>query len=311
MKVCPKCQNKYEDETLNFCLDDGSVLTLYNDAEIDPPATVFMGPANQTDINPQFGTNQNWQPSTSSQVSGTGNSRSMLWVIGIVLGVILLCGGGGVLGLFIIGTIDDNSDSPRTEERIDSNGKDEKNESGDSSRKLVTTLDFSNVEFENTKSIKINLENNKLQLRTIDDYFYVFIFGDFKSANASIKLTVENSSGRASTFGYGLVINSYPDKAIESGYAFLIDSVKGEYRFVRHSKQVETEIVKWTKSSAINKGTRPNDIEARIYDKNVKLYINGIFIRSEKMKSINSSNVAGVYTSDSIPITFSNMELRK
>jgi hypothetical protein len=226
----------------------------------------------------------------------------MIWVIGIVLGVILLCGGGGVLGLFIIGTIGDNLDTSTTEE---------KNESVDSSRKLVSTLDFSNIDFENTDSIKIKLENNKLQLRTIDDYFYVFIFGDFKSSNASLKLTVENTSRRASTFGYGLVINSYPDKAIESGYAFVIDSIKGEYRFVSHSNQQETEIVKWTKSSAINKGSQPNDIEARIYGNNVKLYINGKFIRSEKMKSVNSSNVAGVYTSDSIPIIFSNMELRK
>jgi hypothetical protein len=49
MKKCPVCNQTYTDETLNFCLSDGGTLTKVTD---DPPPTVFMNQARQT--------NQNW-----------------------------------------------------------------------------------------------------------------------------------------------------------------------------------------------------------------------------------------------------------
>ncbi|MEQ1923696.1 MAG: hypothetical protein ABL952_14410, partial [Pyrinomonadaceae bacterium] len=34
MKICPRCQKTYSDDNLNFCLEDGSVLT---QAAAEPP----------------------------------------------------------------------------------------------------------------------------------------------------------------------------------------------------------------------------------------------------------------------------------
>lgn len=48
MKFCPKCRQTYADDSLNFCLTDGEVLTNKDDA----PPTVFMNQARTT--------NQNW-----------------------------------------------------------------------------------------------------------------------------------------------------------------------------------------------------------------------------------------------------------
>jgi len=42
MKRCPECRREYSDETLNFCLDDGSSL-LDGPASVDEPATAVFG----------------------------------------------------------------------------------------------------------------------------------------------------------------------------------------------------------------------------------------------------------------------------
>ncbi len=54
-----------------------------------------------------------------------------------------------------------------------------------------------------------------------------------------------------------------------------------------------------------------NNLEARIYDDETKLYINDQFITTVKIKTTHKYNVAGVYTSDNIPITFSDMEISR
>lgn len=49
MKVCPNCQQQYPDDDLNFCLNDGGILTRETD---DAPPTVLLNQARTT--------NQNW-----------------------------------------------------------------------------------------------------------------------------------------------------------------------------------------------------------------------------------------------------------
>lgn len=49
MKVCPNCQQQYADDDLNFCLNDGGILT----REIDDAAPTVM-------LNQARTTNQNW-----------------------------------------------------------------------------------------------------------------------------------------------------------------------------------------------------------------------------------------------------------
>lgn len=53
MKICPNCQQTYQDDGLNFCLNDGGILEYANDA---PPPTMIMEEPRKTapDFNPSF-----------------------------------------------------------------------------------------------------------------------------------------------------------------------------------------------------------------------------------------------------------------
>src|SRR4051812_38201305 len=49
MKQCPQCRQTYSDPDLNFCLDDGEMLTAFTTepptgryADIEPPPTVLL-----------------------------------------------------------------------------------------------------------------------------------------------------------------------------------------------------------------------------------------------------------------------------
>ncbi|NNE65486.1 MAG: DUF4190 domain-containing protein [Pyrinomonadaceae bacterium] len=62
MKVCPKCNQQYDDDNLNFCLSDGELLmeTAGGDADADATPTVYMD-------SPRV-TNQNWEQQEPAQV---------------------------------------------------------------------------------------------------------------------------------------------------------------------------------------------------------------------------------------------------
>ncbi len=91
MKTCPRCQTSYENDDLNFCLDDGTALT----RAVDPgAATVVMGPPPVT-APPQRNPNTAaWQPPQQYPQPKKSGSKALLWVGGILALVMLLCGGG-------------------------------------------------------------------------------------------------------------------------------------------------------------------------------------------------------------------------
>jgi hypothetical protein len=85
MKSCPTCQRAYSDETLIYCLDDGSVLRL----QYDPEATLttpFLRATNpvQTQTLPL-----NW-----SQQPPKRNSR---WLLYSVIAILIIAIGGGIV----------------------------------------------------------------------------------------------------------------------------------------------------------------------------------------------------------------------
>ncbi len=64
MRICPRCQQTYTDTTLNFCLNDGELLT---ETENQPPPTVFMDAPRVT--NPNWQTNQPFEIPQNQQLS--------------------------------------------------------------------------------------------------------------------------------------------------------------------------------------------------------------------------------------------------
>lgn len=69
MKSCPSCNLKYADDTLQFCLNDGTQLAEF--ADPDEPATVFSSVATQTAERSGFG-NSNFE-----QISAVTTSANL------------------------------------------------------------------------------------------------------------------------------------------------------------------------------------------------------------------------------------------
>lgn len=100
MKVCPNCNESYSDDTLNYCLNDGTVLittSVNQTAEMRQSGlpTANNPPAQFTD----FTLNQSKQ--TFVKPNKPGKSKSLLLVLLLLGGLIFICGGGGV-GLYFL-----------------------------------------------------------------------------------------------------------------------------------------------------------------------------------------------------------------
>lgn len=106
MKACPLCKRTYTDETLNFCLADGSVLS----ASYDADETVTLVAARSTDpgLIPPLSTKQlppasplyqdKWQP------EGNGRTRGNHWMVfSLAISFISLLVVGGLLGFIWFG----------------------------------------------------------------------------------------------------------------------------------------------------------------------------------------------------------------
>src|SRR4051812_26473087 len=107
MKICPRCQKTYSDDNLNFCLEDGSVLTSAPAAAI-PPETLVMGEPRPTQPQPVVPSQPAAQPAWNtppqqqnySMQPPKKSSKAWIWVILILGAVVLLCGGGLVAAFF-------------------------------------------------------------------------------------------------------------------------------------------------------------------------------------------------------------------
>lgn len=120
MKQCPRCKQTYSDDRLNFCLEDGELLTAFQEEppaaryRDEPPPTVLMNDpraTNPTDW-PQTPTSEPpavWQPQQNVEgrmftPPGFVRSRDQtLPTIALILGILslpLICCYGGIwLGL--------------------------------------------------------------------------------------------------------------------------------------------------------------------------------------------------------------------
>ena len=112
MKTCPSCSRAYQDDSLSFCLDDGSPLL---SASVEPPATQRIPPPPRTDPNaatqlysgqpsyqpqpfapqPQYGA---WTPPPQPQ-----RSSGKRWFV--IIGALVVLGIGTLIGLIILGAV--------------------------------------------------------------------------------------------------------------------------------------------------------------------------------------------------------------
>jgi len=104
MKQCPTCQRTYTDDTLAYCLDDGSVLA----AAYDPQATQIIAPPRRTDpmptavFLPPTQTAQQ-QPAPFAHVQPQPAPRQGVnpVVVYVLVALLALVVGGGVVALLL------------------------------------------------------------------------------------------------------------------------------------------------------------------------------------------------------------------
>lgn len=319
MKICPTCRKSYADDNLNFCLEDGSVLTL---AANDPPPTVMMSQPRPTDPAAAFPTqNQGMQFGSQQQYSmqQPKKSKAWLWVVGIV-GILLLLCGGGFAGLVLIGmnaernqgngnfTINNNtrvttSPSPGASPFSSTTTP----PSGD-----VTPIDVSMFVKEFSAFGTTEMSGDELMMAAkMKGYYYVLVAtDDYSTLNSSARVTVRNPDNADSRLGYGLIFHSDPSP-LTNGFAFLIDAKKKRYRVVRHATSSEKAVVPWKTSTAIKDGTQENVVEIRDKGDTIEFYINDTMVTSTKDTFTGTTGVPGLYSGDGVKIGFKKMEIFK
>ena len=255
MKVCPRCQKTYTDENLNFCLEDGSVLTQASAAA--PPATEQVL-INQTRMPPppnQPGA-QRKLGQRPAAIFDAAPGQKGLENLGVG------CGNSGPAGpgmrrrdgrLFRVGGVarhrsrgnsitTNPSPSPTATSTTTTNST--------SGRTSVQSIDMSRWVQDFSVGGNTEYTDNEFIISSKQKtYYYVLVARDtYAYDEADVSITVRNIDDAASDMGYGLIFHSNPTPLTQD-YAFLIDTKKKRYRVVRHEPQKETSVVTWTNSS--------------------------------------------------------------
>jgi hypothetical protein len=326
MKICPRCHKTYTDDNLNFCLDDGVVLQQQSSAN-EPSPTVFMNQPRPTDpprpapIN-QPGTQPAWN--TAPQQYGgppKKSSKAWLWALLILGLVVVVCGTGSVIGLYLIGKSaenaanSDNSSNSRTVTTSKTPRPGTSPTAGSSPSTQITgdvqTVDMSDWADDPLEDAIQEWSNGEYVLGTKQKrYYYVVVAKNYITNNATTHVTVRNIDNADSSLGYGLVFHSFPQPLI-GDFSFLIDSKKKRFRVVKHLPGSENVVVNWTNSSAINGGTEENVLEVRDAGGTANLYINGQSVKSVSTADAHTDGVPGVYSGDAVRAGFKNLEVIK
>lgn len=321
MKVCPRCQKTYQDDNLNFCLEDGSVLT--QAAGQAMPDTVLLNEpritAQPSQAPSQPSAQGAWNVPPQGQYSmqpPKKSSKTWLWVLLILGGVVLLCGGGFGLLVYIGSQIDTNSNFANTVSNKSSSNKSTSNSNdtntSTSDRTAMTTIDLSEWIPDSAKFAAVEFTDGELLVQNHEKTFYYVLAGteDQKSVGADTRITVRNVENIETNLGYGLVFHSNPTP-LQQGYAFVIDAKRKRYRVVRHSPKNETAVVNWSRSDAIREGTASNTLEVRDQAATVDLYINGTKVNSIKNTHGYPNGVVGIYASNALKVAFKDFEVRR
>ncbi len=321
MKICPRCQKNYSDDNLNFCLEDGSVLT---QSSANLPETQIMTevrptqPQHQMPHQPaQSGWNTPQQYSTQPQKK---SSKTWIWVLGILGALILLCGGGFIGLLAIIGsqadksgtTSEANAGNSTTVAFSANKGPSTSNTVATSSRTAVENVDLSDWVRESSVYGNTEFTGGEFVMSAKKKGFYYVLVApeEFVTGGSDTRVSLRNVDNAAGSLGYGLIFHSNPTP-LQQDYAFLIDTKRKKYRVVHHEPQKEKAVVSWTSSNLINEGAEENILEVRDLDDKIELYINGTMVTSIKNVYGYAGGVPGLYAGDGVKVAFKNLEIRK
>ncbi len=318
MKICPTCRRTYDDDGLNFCLEDGSVLTF---SSVDSAApTIVMNQPRPT--NPPAGaavqTTRNAHDADYPLQPTKRSSKAWIWVAGIFGLLILLCGGSfaGFLYYFATGANTNyngskgvaNSNTTRTNTFSSTKTPEPSPEDTATSVQEVDLSKHVKVSVYGTTEFK---DGEFFMAALQKGYYYVVVSpDDYKTDGAKTRVVVRNADLADSDLGYGLIFHS-DTTPLEKDYAFLIDSKRRRYRVVRHEPEDEVTVKPWTSSKLVNEGSAENTLEARDKGDTIELYINGQLATTVENKKGPKGGVPGLYAGDGAKIGFKKLEIIK
>ncbi len=344
MKRCPSCNRTFTDVSLNFCLEDGTPLV--NDTGLDPGATlrytdsretnppvteVYPPPSQQT---PRAPVRYEMPPARTAQpdqwsplppMPPQRKSNAVWWILGgiLVAGVVVVGVAVMILALASMGS-NENTNNRNANTRIanrnsnNANNANSSNVNSNSNAALpsITTDDFSEEAWgKGTFSYgDISYEDGEYRMRAKENSYLVMYApsNSYSTENARTSVSVQDVDGGAVSSGYGLIVHGQKTATSQlEDYALLIfTGAQPQYEIIKHKAGVQSTVVPWTKSSAINTGTSSNKLEVRARGAELSFYINGQYVNRITDSDI-KKGVAGFYTSGTSQVAFDDLEIRR
>jgi hypothetical protein len=349
MKRCPSCNRSYTDQSLNFCLEDGTPLVpdaptpppsdpnatmTYPPARdtAEPPATEIYRPDSPLISQPPRSTQpppvhqqqpQQWSP--TPVVTPKKKSNAIWWVLGglAAFGVI----GVGIVVVLIAWASINASNTNNSNVNI-GNGNRNSNVIVNNNTNLNTNTNSSNLPSSFTDdftSAKWGTGDSKFgKFWYVDDEYhmrsrektYIVMYApsdDYSTENATVKVTGRSVDGSVPLYGFGLMVHCAQSKTKQlEDYALLVyPTDTPEYEVIMHKDGVQKSLVEKTTSTAIRPGTNPNQLEIRIKGAELSFYVNGQFLTKITDTENFRKGRAGLYTSDTAEVAFDDLEINR
>ena len=342
MKRCPSCNRSYTDTSLNFCLEDGTPLVSDAPPASDPNATMHYPPARDTaepppteiyrPDNPIISQSpapppppppqQQWAPMPTA--APEKKSNAIWWILGglaafgvIAIGVVVM-----VIALASMSSNTNNANINRNENRnanVVANANASPNANKTNSQPSSFVDDFSQEKWGagESKFGKIWYADDEYHMSSKDKTTYIVMYApssEYNTENATVKITGRSVDGSVPSSGFGLMVHCAKAKTTQQleDYALLIyPSTEPEYEVIMHKDGAQTALVPKTKSSAIQSGNSPNELEVRIKGLELSFYINGQFLTKITDKENYKAGLVGLYTSDTTDVAFDNLQITR
>jgi len=247
-------------------------------------------------------------------------SNMVWWVLGgaVVAGVIVVGAAIMILALASMGSNSNtNTNRANTNVRIvNRNTNTNTNVNAKSNLPASITDDFSQAKWGTGKYDfgEIWYADDQYHMRA-KERTYLVMYGpaDYKTGNATVRVTARSVDGTATQSGFGLIVHGERSTSNQlEDYALLITvGDEPKYEIIKHKNGAQTAIVPWTTSNIIRSGTNPNQLEVRARGSDLTFYINGQYLDRITDTENFKGGVAGLYSSDVAEVAFDDLEIKR
>jgi hypothetical protein len=350
MKKCPSCSRSYADDSLSFCLDDGSPLLSVGagaggsaagqSPSYDPQATLQYNQARETNPPPPqgYGTGQPYTPVQTPSWSPTPpagaiparpkKSKAPYWILGSIVALALIVVAGAVLVIVLASfgetNTNNSNNSNLSNNRNSANANNSNQQAANKNSGSASGKDYQLRDDFSAKKWWVGANafgqaeyvNDEYRLAATVFEGYVVVYGpkrdEYLTEYVTARVTARSVSGVSPSLGYGLAVYGKMESGNLGDYAFLIRTDESPaFRVALHQGGKETTLVTWTRSSLIRTGSTPNQLEVRVNDDQLSFYINGQYATSVSDSAEYKHGYVGFYTSDTTPVAFDDLEIYK